>query len=93
MERPWEVILQDFIVKLLKSKNPITGQEHNTIFIIIDKFTKQGYFVVYIEEILVKNIAQIYIKEVFARYRILDKIILNKDIKFIAVFQKIFMAE
>ena len=86
-------MLQDFIVKLLKLKNPITGQEYDTIFIIIDKFTKQGYFVVYIEEILVKNIAQIYIKEVFIKYRVPDKIILNKDVRFIIAFQKVFIAE
>ena len=63
------------------------------IFIIVDKFTKQGYFVVYIKEISVKDIVQIYIKEVFIRYKVLDKIILDKDIRFMAAFQKIFIAE
>ena len=52
----------------------------------MDKFTKQGYFVVYTEEILAKDIVQIYIKEVFVRYGVLAKIILNKDIRFIVVF-------
>ena len=56
------------------------------IFIIIDKFTKWGYFIIYTEEILVEDIAQIYIKEVFARYGVLVKIILNRDIRFITVF-------
>ena len=56
------------------------------IFIIINKFTKQGYFITYIEEVLVEDIAQIYIKEVFIRYRVLIKIILDKDIRFITVF-------
>ena len=56
------------------------------IFIIVNKFTKQGYFIIYIKEILVKNIVQIYIKEVFAKYRVLNKIILDKNKKFIAVF-------
>ena len=66
----------DFIVKLLKLKDPITGQEYNSIFIIVNKFTKWGYFIAYIKEILVKDIAQVYIKEVFAKYRVLNKIIL-----------------
>ena len=35
------------------------------IFVIVDKFTKWGYFVVCIEEILAEDIVQIYIKEVF----------------------------
>ena len=66
-------------MKLLKLKDPITEQEHDSIFIIINKFTKWGYFIAYIEEILVEDIAQVYIKEVFIKYGVLDKIILNKD--------------
>ena len=56
------------------------------IFIIVNKFTKQRYFVVYTEEILAENIAQIYIKEVFVRYGVLVKIISDRDTRFIAVF-------
>ena len=56
------------------------------IFMIVDKFTKQRYFVIYTKEILVENITQIYIKEVFARYRVLVKIISDKDTRFIATF-------
>ena len=83
----------EFIVKLLKLKDPITSQKYNTIFIIIDKFTKQGYFITYTEFFLVKDITQVYIKEVFSKYRVLDKIILNKDTQFILVFQQVFIAE
>ena len=66
-------------MKLLKLKDPITRQEYNSIFIIIDKFTKWGYFIAYIEEILAEDIVQVYIKEMFLKYRVLDKIILDKD--------------
>ena len=38
------------------------------------------------EEILAKNVIKIYIKEVFIRYRVLSKIILNRDLRFIVVF-------
>ena len=71
---------------MLKLKDPITGQEHNTIFIIIDKFIKWGYFITYTKEILVENIVQIYIKEIFAKYRVLIKIISDKNTKFITAF-------
>ena len=40
----------------------------------------------YIKEVLAENIARIYIKEVFLRYRALDKIILDRDLRFILVF-------
>ena len=73
-------------MKLLKSKDSITEQEYNSIFIIVDKFTKWGYFIAYIKEILAEDIAQVYIKEVFLKYRVLDKIISDKDTRFILAF-------
>ena len=36
--------------------------------------------------VLIEDIARIYIKGVFVRYRALNKIILNKDLRFILVF-------
>ena len=52
----------------------------------MDKFTKWGYFIAYTEEILAEDIAQVYIKEIFLKYRVLDKIILDKNTRFILVF-------
>ena len=52
----------------------------------MDKFTKWRYFITYIKEILVKEVAQIYIKEVFAKYGTPDKIILNRDTRFMSVY-------
>ena len=56
------------------------------IFVIVNKFTKWGYFIIYTEEILAKDIVQIYIKEVFVRHEVLIKIILDRDMRFIVVF-------
>ena len=50
---------------------------YNAILVIVNKFTKQGYFILYIEEIIAKELLRIYIKEVFIRYKALDKIILD----------------
>ena len=66
---------------------------YNAILVIVDKLIKQGYFIAYIKEILVEDIARIYIKEVFIRYRALIKIILDRDLRFIAVFQEVFLVE
>ena len=52
----------------------------------MDKFTKWGYFVAYTKEILAEDIVQIYIKEVFVRYRVLAKIILDRNMRFIVAF-------
>ena len=59
----------------------------------MDKLTKQGYFIAYIEEISVEDIVWIYIKEVFIRYRALSKIISDRDPKFVLVFWEVFLAE
>jgi len=59
----------------------------------VDKLTKWGYFIVCIEEILAEDITRIYIKEVFVRYGALSKIILDRDLRFIAVFWEVFLAE
>ena len=56
------------------------------IFVIVNKFTKWGYFIIYTKEILAENIAQIYIKEIFIRHRAPAKIILDRDTRFIIVF-------
>ena len=73
-------------MKLPKLKDPITKQEYDSIFIIVDKFTKWGYFITYIKDILVEDIAQVYVKEVFLRHGVPAKIILNRDIRFILAF-------
>jgi len=78
--------LWDFIIKLLKLRDPITGQDHDVILVIVDKLIKWGYFIAYIEEILAEDVARIYIKEVFIRYRVLSKIILDRDLRFITAF-------
>ena len=60
--------------------------EYNAILVIVDKYIKWGYFIIYIEVITAKDLVKIYIKEVFARYRLLEKIILDQDLKFILEF-------
>jgi len=52
----------------------------------VDRMTKWGYFILYTEEILTENVARIYIKEVFLQHRLLKKIILDRDPRFIVAF-------
>ena len=52
----------------------------------MDKLIKWRYFIACTEEILVEDVARIYIKEVFIRHRAPIKVILDRDPKFIAAF-------
>ena len=54
--------------------NYIIGQLYNSILVIVDKFTKWGYFIVYKKSILTEELLKIYIKEVFLKYKTLAKI-------------------
>ena len=69
-----------------KSKDSVTGQLHDAILVIINRLTKWGYFIACTEEISAEDVAQIYIKEVFTQHRSPDKIISDRDLKFITVF-------
>jgi len=63
------------------------------ILVIVDKLTKWGYFIAYTKEILVEGVTRIYIKEVFAKHRAPDKIISDRDLRFIVAFWEVFLAE
>jgi hypothetical protein len=54
--------------------------------VIVDKLIKWGYFIACMEEILVEDIARIYIKEVFIRHGVLSKIVSDRDLRFVLVF-------
>ena len=53
---------------------------------VVDKLIKWGYFIACTKKISVEDVARIYIKEVFIRYRALNKIILDRDPRFIIAF-------
>ena len=91
-KRLWEVISQDFIIKLLKSKDLVIRQEYNSILVIVDKLTKWGYFILYIKEMSAKDLLKVYIKEMFTRHGVLIKIILDRDLRFVSAFQEVFTA-
>jgi hypothetical protein len=67
-------------------KDLVIGQEYNSILVVVDKFTKWGYFILYSESMILEELLKIYIKEVFVKYRVLTKIISNRDRKFILEF-------
>ena len=71
---------------MLKLKDPITRIENDVILVVVDKCTKWGYFIAYIEEIIAKDLARIYTKEIFVRQRLLAKIISDRNLKFVLEF-------
>ena len=59
----------DFIVKLLISKEPMTGVEYDSILVIIKRLTRYRMFIPYIEASTAEDLAYAVSKYVIAIYR------------------------
>ncbi len=51
----------DFIVKLFKSKDPVSNTNYNNIFVIIERFIKYSKFILINESHLIKDLADIVV--------------------------------
>jgi hypothetical protein len=77
--RPWETIALDWIVKLPKSKEPMTGTKYDSILVITDQLTKYGLFVPYMESSTAEELAYIFLREVVSNHGMPTGIISDRD--------------
>jgi hypothetical protein len=76
----------DFIVKLPPFIKPIIEVVFDSVLIVIDRFTKYGYFISYKESLLTEELAYAFNKHIIGNYRISKKIISDRDKLFILRF-------
>ncbi len=76
----------DFITKLPKSKDPLTGTEYDSIFVIVDWLSGYSYFKLYLEASNLEAIVYTLIRIVFLRYSTLEEIILDRGSLFTSKF-------
>jgi hypothetical protein len=69
----------DFIIKLPKLKEPLTGIKYNSILVINDRLTKYVYLELYLEVLNVEDLVYTFLKVVIVRYEIPNKLISNRD--------------
>ena len=79
----WLLVIINFIIKLLPLKESLIGTIYNSILVIMEVLTKYIYLKLYKEVFIVEDLVYIFNKIVIVRYRILDKIVLNRDKLFI----------
>src|SRR6202021_2337122 len=82
----------DFIVKLLISKEPMTGVEYDSILVIIKRLTRYGMFIPYIEASTAEDLAYVVSKYVIATYRMPKEWITDRDKLFTSKFWQLLMA-
>ncbi|GKA27426.1 putative reverse transcriptase domain-containing protein [Tanacetum coccineum] len=67
----------DFITKLLRSTSG-----HDTIWVIVDRWTNSAYFLAIREDYNMERLARLYIDEIVARHGVPVSIILDRDGRF-----------
>ncbi|KAM3547144.1 hypothetical protein MY1884_009710, partial [Beauveria asiatica] len=90
-ERAWQTVTMDFIVKLPKSKEPMTGAVYDSILVIVDKLTKYAYYIPYMESSDAKDLAYMFFKTVVAQHGLPTKLISDRDKLFTSNFWKCLM--
>ena len=61
---PWEEITEDFITKLLKSKNLTTKIFYNSIMVVINKLTKHIHFIYFKEIFDMEQLKHLFINQI-----------------------------
>jgi hypothetical protein len=81
---PWTLIVLDFVVKLLLSRDLITRIEYDFILVVIDRLTKYTYIILYLEASMAENLAYAFLRVVIANYSALEEMISDKNKLFIS---------
>jgi hypothetical protein len=71
------------VVKLLLSRDPITGIEYDFILVITDRLTKYTYIILYLEASIAEDLVYTFLRVVVANHSVLKKMISDRNKFFI----------
>jgi hypothetical protein len=92
-EVPWETIAWDFVVKLPKSKEPLSNAIYDSIWVICDKLTKWAYFIPYKESSGPEELAYEFMKTVYSTHGMPKNIITDRAQLFLDKFWQTFSSK
>ncbi|KAF4482546.1 Transposon Tf2-9 polyprotein [Colletotrichum fructicola Nara gc5] len=88
----WQSISLDFIVKLPKSREPLTGIHYDSVLVIVDRLTKYAYFIPYKETSNAEECAYTFLKYIIANHGTPKEIVSDRDKIFTSNFWKSIMS-
>jgi hypothetical protein len=80
------LIILDFVIKLLLSRDLIIGIKYNFILIVIDKLTKYIYIILYLEASIAEDLVYMFLRVVIINHNALEEIISDRNKFFILWF-------